>query len=74
MNAENFCYWLHGWLEIQNPAQINSKQLEEIKNHLDLSLNKNANYTLVDNGKFPSGILFNGVNGGLVKKDYITYC
>lgn len=40
MNAENFCYWLQGWLEIQNPSQINSKQLNEIKNHLDLSLNR----------------------------------
>ncbi len=42
MNSENFCYWLNGWLEIENPAQINSKQLNEIRNHLNLSLNKKS--------------------------------
>lgn len=65
MNAENFCYWLQGWLEIQNPAQINSYQLNEIRNHLDLSLNKptKPQYQLKDNGNFPSGVIFPEIQG-----------
>ena len=36
MTPENFVYWLQGWLEIQNPKKINSKELQEIKNHLKI--------------------------------------
>lgn len=40
MNAENFCFWLHGWFELQEPKTITPEQLQEIKNHLDLVFNK----------------------------------
>jgi|SRR5882724_4601951 len=40
MTPENFCYWLQGWLEIQNPARITPEQIKEIQNHLDLVFTK----------------------------------
>lgn len=40
MTPENFCYWLHGWFEIGNPASLTTQQLQEIKNHLDTVFNK----------------------------------
>jgi hypothetical protein len=40
MTPENFCYWLQGWLEIQNPAIANAEQLQEVKNHLALVFTK----------------------------------
>ncbi len=36
MSSQDFCYWLQGWLEIQNPKTINEIQTQEIKNHLAL--------------------------------------
>ncbi len=38
MNTQDFCFWLHGWFEIQNPSVISSIQLDEIRNHLSLAL------------------------------------
>ena len=40
MSPENFCYWLQGWLEIQDPKQITEPQIKEIQNHLDLVFTK----------------------------------
>ena len=40
MNPENFCYWLQGWLELQNPQAITALQVKEIQNHLDLVFTK----------------------------------
>ena len=40
MSPENFCYWLQGWLEIQDPKQITESQVKEIQNHLDLVFTK----------------------------------
>ena len=62
MQTQDFVYWLRGFFEIQNPETINSVQLKEIKNYLDLTLNKNykpneyhknSNYSKLD---FKSGI------------------
>jgi len=41
MNSRDFCYWLHGWFELNetfdHPNKIQlGPQLEMIKNHLDL--------------------------------------
>lgn len=36
MTAENFCYWLQGWIEINHPTTIGPDELKEIKNHLSL--------------------------------------
>lgn len=38
MTPENFCYWLQGFIEISNPSAISSKELQEIRNHLKLTL------------------------------------
>ncbi len=40
MQPINFCYWLQGWIELQNPNEITPVQLQEIKNHLSLVLEK----------------------------------
>lgn len=40
MSPENFCYWLQGWLEIQNPSSASAEQLQEVKNHLALVFTK----------------------------------
>jgi hypothetical protein len=45
MTPENFTYWLQGFLEISKATGINDIQLQEIKNHLKLTLdNKNDLY------------------------------
>ena len=40
MTPENFCYWLQGFIEIENPKTINTQQVQEIKNHLQLVFEK----------------------------------
>lgn len=34
MNELQFCYWLQGWIELENPHEITHEQLEVIKDHL----------------------------------------
>ena len=36
----NFVYWLQGFLEIQDPKNINEEQVKIIKDHISLVLNK----------------------------------
>jgi hypothetical protein len=36
----NFVYWLQGFLEIQDPKNINEKQVKIIKDHISLVLHK----------------------------------
>lgn len=36
MTPENFCYWLQGFIEIADPKSLSEKELEMIKNHLNL--------------------------------------
>ena len=36
MKAENFVYWLQGFLELANPEKLDEKQVQMIKNHLNL--------------------------------------
>ncbi len=40
MTPENFCYWLQGWVELQDPKNINELQIQEVKNHLKLVFDK----------------------------------
>ena len=43
MTPENFCYWLQGYFEItdlNDKKELNEKQIEIIKNHLQLVLKK----------------------------------
>lgn len=40
MNSEQFCYWLQGFIEIQDPTEIDSQSLEVIKDHLRLVFKK----------------------------------
>jgi hypothetical protein len=40
MRHRDFCYWLKGFYEIQNPKDgLSKEQCEEIKKHLDLCFN-----------------------------------
>lgn len=36
MTNQSFIYWLQGWFELTNPTVINSKVLEQIKDHIKL--------------------------------------
>ena len=36
MKAENFCFWLQGFFELQAPASITPEQAEQIRTHLAL--------------------------------------
>lgn len=36
MNSVDFCFWLQGYFEVANPQEINTKELDIIKNHLNL--------------------------------------
>ncbi len=40
MTPENFCYWLQGLLEVGNPYELDSEQVEIIKDHLALVFKK----------------------------------
>lgn len=39
MTKEQFCWWLHGWMEIEKPNTIGEDQIKEIKKHLELAIN-----------------------------------
>lgn len=36
MNSNEFCYWLQGFFELQEPASFNEKQTILVKKHLEL--------------------------------------
>lgn len=36
MKAYEFCYWLQGLLELQDPTSLNEAQTQKIKNHLNM--------------------------------------
>lgn len=40
MNAQEFTYWLQGWMELENPDTVGPKQTQVIKDHLALVFNK----------------------------------
>lgn len=40
MTTEQFCYWMQGFFEISNPKELNAKQVQIIKDHLNLVFNK----------------------------------
>jgi len=40
MTAEAFAYWLQGYMEVQNPKEIDKTQTQIIKDHLALVFNK----------------------------------
>ena len=37
MKADNFCYWLQGYMELENPDTIDEVKLEDIKAHLRIA-------------------------------------
>jgi hypothetical protein len=44
MSPESFCYWLSGFFEISQHSGVtqtlNAEQVEEIRNHLNIAMNK----------------------------------
>jgi hypothetical protein len=36
MTSRDFCFWLQGFFEIQDPKSLDEKQLEAVKKHLSL--------------------------------------
>lgn len=37
MNSIDFCFWLQGYFEISEATTLSKKQVETIKNHLNLT-------------------------------------
>ena len=40
MNSKSFCYWLQGFMEVQNPKKLDKIQTQIIKDHLALVFDK----------------------------------
>lgn len=40
MKSEDFCNWLKGYLELANPAEIRAREIEVIREHLELVAKK----------------------------------
>jgi hypothetical protein len=40
MTTEQFTYWLQGFMEVANPTTLDEKQIQIIKDHLALVLDK----------------------------------
>lgn len=36
MKADNFCYWLQGFIELGDPDKITQEQMKEIRDHLKI--------------------------------------
>ncbi len=61
MNAENFTYWAHGFMEIGKPEYLTKLQVQELKNHLELvSKATKSPYQTTYNPIFPSQTEFKG--------------
>jgi len=40
MTAEQFVYWLQGFMEVADPSELDGRQTQQIKNHLKLVFDK----------------------------------
>jgi len=40
MTAEQFVYWLQGFMEVADPIELDKRQTQQIKNHLKLIFDK----------------------------------
>lgn len=43
MNERDFCYWLQGYFELNGTRELSAKQVEIVREHLQLVLNKVTN-------------------------------
>jgi len=48
MNATNFCYFLQGYLELNDPKTITKKELARIKGHLSLAFRDDIDPSMGD--------------------------
>jgi len=46
MTPENFCYWLQGLFEVQNPRALTEAQTAVVKEHLQTVFNKRTKKTV----------------------------
>lgn len=82
MKPENFCYWLQGFFEISEQSnqntQLSSKQIETIKNHLNLVFAHSIDMQATEHIKDPVEAAkkqekYNNIHHGLLK-DTIYRC
>lgn len=48
MTAQNFVYWLQGFMELQDPKVINKEQLKDIQDHLRIAFKYNIDLSYGD--------------------------
>ena len=80
----SFCYLLHGFFELTNTSMLSSKQLQQIKDYLDLVFTKvtpdrNKKSKKIIKIKKPEGLNFipehfNIVEPGKLCSNNTTYC
>ena len=46
MNSKDFCIWLSGYFEVQDPKSIDLNQINIIREHLELALKSNVEFRL----------------------------
>lgn len=57
ITPEQFCYWFKGFLEVADPEKLNAKQLQIVKDHLDLVFNKvTPNYSNISKITYAPGV------------------
>ncbi len=69
MKADNFVYWLQGFMELQDPETITKEQLDDIKAHLRITFKYHIDLSYGDeehqkklseiHNPFPSDVKFN---------------
>jgi len=54
MTPENFCYWLQGLFEVQNPRALTEAQTAVVKEHLQTVFNKRTKKTVERTESLPA--------------------
>lgn len=78
MSPINFVYWLQGFLEIGDPKSLNEVQIQEIRNHIGLVLDKQTpiQTVLFEHGKPNLNediYIFKDMNGNPFPLDLLTF-
>lgn len=71
MNPINFVYWLQGFLEIGDPKSLNEVQIQEIRNHIALVLDKQT--PNLNKDIYPLNGFVTDMNGNPFPNDFLVF-